>query len=142
MYIAHPSTQLEKEVDKTINRILWNGRCQMRKERIAQPKNRGGLNIHPLSTRSSAQKAWIFRRMCKHPILGPQWIIQATQLSKHYQAHFAKFASNHTSLADMITSTIDEQKLTPGQRELEMQLPCRISRRVSTNTFPKNQKQH
>ncbi len=126
MYITHPSAQLEKEVNKTINRILWNGRCQMRKERIAQPKNNGGLNIHPLSTRSSAQKAWIYRRMCKHPILGPQWTIQATQLSELYQAHAAKFASKHTSLADMISSTIGEQRLTPGQRELETQLPCSI----------------
>ena len=40
MYIAHPSTQLEKEVDKTINRILWNGRCQMRKENCSAQEQR------------------------------------------------------------------------------------------------------
>lgn len=95
----------------------------MQPDILAQPKDRGGLNIHPLETRASAQKAWLYRRTCKHPIL---WISSHTPIAKSFHNHARKFTSQSNIFAELIFSQLETPNLIKGQLQLETQLNCSV----------------
>jgi hypothetical protein len=125
-YIVEPTSQLQATTESVSNKVPWGGRCKMRPERVAQPKELGGFNLHPLELRASAQKAWLYYRASKHPILGQMWTDKQSPLARAFWEHSSRFNTKSTVLSELISSQLKPPALTAGQRELEVLLDCSV----------------